>query len=296
MYNVYKKLTGYAAMFAAVLTICSCSGNVNNDAAQAEIMFERAQNALNGGDPQHCIELLDSLDKKYSAQSDVMKRSIALRPKALLGLTEAEITVTDSIINTNKFLLDSLKPLMVHIDIPGTEGYVIKQSAYDPDLMNKTGISARVSEIGEFYIVSSVNPASDLQHWSVSAVVGDMIATTDTVIYDGALNFRMNNGEVITFTPSGSEGFGKLIAENVGLPVQVLFNSQNGRSHSITLNAAQVDGIATAYNYARAINDMRNATVNMERLTTRRGKLNQQLQDATEPKTEPINTDPQAEE
>lgn len=296
MYNVFKIISGAVAVSTVALSLYSCSGNVNDDAAKAEIMYERAQSALNGGNPRHCIELLDSLDSNYSAQSDVMKRSIALRPKALLGLTEEEIVVTDSVINTNKLLLDSLKPLMVHIEIPGTEGYVIKQTAYDPDLMNKTGISPRVSENGEFYIVSSVNPAAGLQHWSVSAVVGDMIATTDTVIYDGALNFRMNNSEVITFTPAGSNEFGKLIAENIGLPVRVLFNSQNGHSISITLNASQVDGIATAYNYASAINDMRNATVNIERLSARRGKLNQQLQDAAGSESQSIDTDPQTDD
>ncbi|MBD5230483.1 MAG: hypothetical protein HDS69_10695 [Bacteroidales bacterium] len=279
MYSVYKKMAAAACVAAvAAMSLSSCKG-ANNEGAEAQIAFDKAKNAYNGGNARLCLELLDSVDSRYSHDIDVMKQSMKLRPKALIILTEEDLAAADSTVNANKVMLDSLRPLMTHVAVPGTEGYSVKTSAVDPSFMNKTGVSPRVSEIGEFYLVSSVNPAGGLQHWSLSAVVGDMIATTDTVPYDGTLNFRTNNSEVITFTPAGSNGIGQLVADNPGLPVKIIFNGQNGRNRSISLTAEQIDALATAYRYAAAVNDMRNATIDVERLNARHAKLQQQTAD-----------------
>lgn len=292
MYNVCKPLfTAIFALMATSLTLTSCSGGADNKGADARIALEKAQSAYNRGDAQECIALLDSIDSTFASESDVMKQSIKLRPKALMAITLKDIAIADSTVNTNRALLDSLKPLMIHIDVPGTEGYLMKRTVVDPDFMNKTGVSPRVSEIGEFYLVSSVNPAGGLQHWSLSAIAGNKMATTDTVPYDGTLNFRTNNSEVITFTPAGSEAIGALIAENPGAPVNILFNSQNGGSRNIALNAWQADGIATAYIYAKAVNDMRNAAINLERLNARKLTLQQQIDDDGTEKPHPIDAD-----
>ncbi|MDE6317284.1 MAG: hypothetical protein K2L73_02655 [Muribaculaceae bacterium] len=273
---MYRKFAAIACVAAAAWSLSSCKNGNDNKISEAQTAFNQAQEAYNTGDARQCITLLDSLDRKYADDIEVMKQSMQLRPKALIIITEEDIAAADSTISANKAAIDSLKPLMTHIDVPGTEGYMLKSSAVDPAFMNKTGVSPRVSEIGEFYLVSSLNPAGGLQHWSLSAVVGDMIATTDTVRYDGALNFRTNNSEVITFTPAGSKSIGELVAFNPGLPVKILFNGQNGRNRSISLNAAQIDAIATAYRYATAVNDMRDATIELERLNTRHAKLQQQ--------------------
>lgn len=277
MYNAYRHIAAAVCTIAAASLISSCGGSADNKGAEAKIAFDKAQNALNRGDAQECVTMLDSIDRKFASDTEIIKESMRLRPKALLQITDADIMSADSAINTNKTLLDSLKPLMIHVAVPGTEGYLLRQTMVDPSFMNKTGVSPRVSETGEFYIVSSVNPAGGLHHWSVTAVVGNMSATTDTVPYDGTLNFRTNNSEVITFTPSASRAIGALVADNTNLPVKIIFNGQNGRSHSATLNATQVDGIATAYRYACAVNDMRNATINLERLNSRKAKLQQQI-------------------
>lgn len=281
MYNAYRRIAAAAyAVAIASVAMTSCKGGADNKGAEAKIAFDKAQSALNSGDARECISLLDSLDSRFADDTDIMKQSMQLRPKALMQITVEDIAAADSTVTANKLLLDSLKPLMTHVNVPGTEGYMLKSSMVDPAFMNKTGLSPRVSENGEFYLVSSVNPAGGLKHWSVSAVVGDMIATTDTVPYDGTLNFRTNNSEVITFTPAGSRGIGELVAAHEGFPVKILFNGQSGRTSSISLNAAQVDGIATAYRYAHAVNEMRDATINRDRLNARADKLREQI-DAT---------------
>ena len=278
MYNAYKHISKILLTISVLaITLNSCKSDKSNTATLAEELFNKAQTELNSGNAHECITLLDSLDSNFIKERAIIQQSMNLRPQALLQIATEEIASTDSIINTNKAKLDSLKPLMTHVDVPGTEGYFLVRALVDPNFMNKTGISPRVSEIGEFYLVTSVNPAGGLKHWSVSAVVGNMIATSDTVTYDGALNFRLNNSEVITFTPAGSNNIGELLANNPNLPVKIIFNGENGKTKSISLSPTQIEGMATAYRYALAINDMRNATINLERLNARCNKLQQQI-------------------
>lgn len=278
MYNVYKKILilicGTAVMMSS---INSCKGKTDDGADEAQAAYNSAQSAYDNGNPYLCIELLDTIDGKFSKDIEVMKQSMQLRSKALAVITDKEIESADSAIEANRMMIDSLRLLMTHVNVPGTEGYSVKTTAVDAGFMNKTGISPRVSEIGEFYIVSSLNPAGGLKHESLTAIVGDMTANSDTVRYDGALNFRTNNSEVITFTAAGSNAIGELVASHPELPVKILFNGVNGRNKSLNLTRNQVEDIATAYRYAHAINAMRDATIASERLKARRAKLEQQI-------------------
>lgn len=278
MYNVFKPLAITLIAAGSLTVMPACGGKSNDIDAEAAAALQQAQSLLDQGNARVCVTMLDSIDMRYAADTEILRQSLALRPKALLQITLDEIASADSAVVANKAALDSLKPLMKHIDVPGTEGYSLKATAWDASFMDKSGISARVSEIGEFYLVSSVNPAGGLQHWSVSAVVGSNIATTDTVAYDGALSYRINNSEVITFTPAQSDAVGSLIASSeTDTPVKVLFNGPNGRHRDISLTSSQVDGIATAYRYASAVKDMRNATIDKERLARRLDTLRQQI-------------------
>ena len=75
------------------------------------------------------------------------------------------------------------------------------------------------------------------------------------------------------------------------MPVKILFNGQNGRTSSISLNAAQIDGIATAYRYACAVNEMRDATIDRDRLNARAAKLREQIDAAPATKIDTEKTD-----
>ena len=87
----------------------------------------------------------------------------------------------------------------------------MRDIGYKPDFMNSTGIEARVSEIGQFYVVSSSNPS--VGHTSITLVIGDYSATTPEVAYDGESNYRIGGGEVITFSPEQSDTIGALAAK-----------------------------------------------------------------------------------
>lgn len=132
--------------------------------------------------------------------------------------------------------------------------------------MNTTGIEARVSEIGQFYIVSSANPS--LKHTAISVNGPAASATTPAVPYDGESNYRIDGGEVITFSPEQSDTIGAAVVRNLAAnssaPLTLQFTG--GKNKSLKLSAAQAQGIANAYNYSAALIRARDNEVQHKRL------------------------------
>lgn len=263
MYSVINKMAVTAAI--SLLMCAGCSGGGSRNQIDSGRLLDDAHAQIVGGNPRKALELLDSLDRTYNDVPEAIKKSMRMRPEAIEALAVINIAETDSLIAKMSHRLDSIAPLMKKINLPQTEGYFVATEGYDPSFMNKTGISARVSEIGQFYLVSSVNPSSGINHWSVSALSGEMTATTDTVPYDGILNYRINNSELISFSPTQSDTVGHFIYLNRSCPIYLSFNGQNGKSRRIKLSSKQTEAIATAYDYALLINSLRTLTIEREK-------------------------------
>lgn len=257
-----------AASCLAVV-MASCAGGNSPEKIKATALLDEARASFDGGDPDKAIQLLDSLDANYKGETEILRQGMALRPRVMERQTLDMIALNDTMMGIERHTLDSIAALMIKVEVPGAEGYYVARSAYDPRFMDHTGVSGRVSYIGQFYLVSSLNPAGGLRHWSVTASSGGRSVTTDTVPYDGALNYRINNSEVITFSPATSDSIGRLINENRLSPVSISLNGQNGNSSSYAMTAQAIDGIATAYDYARLINSLRSRTIEAEHLQKR---------------------------
>ncbi|MDE6126928.1 MAG: hypothetical protein K2G30_08220, partial [Muribaculaceae bacterium] len=135
---------------------------------------------------------------------------------------------------------------------------------YRPDFMNTTGIEPRVSEIGEFYIVSSVNPAGGLKHTTVAVSGNGARATATPVPYDGESNYRIDGGEIITFSPEASDTIGAFAYGNQGVPLTLHFIGTKERSQKLA--ADQAAAIAAAYRYSKITVDARERSVNRQKL------------------------------
>lgn len=260
-----------------VLMFSGCSKSVSQDQANAQILLDGARSHIDNGNPQAALNLLDSLDNTYKNETQIINESMRMRPEAIEALAMIQIAETDSLITAMTHHLDSLAPLMTKVNLPQTEGYFVASEGYDRSFMNKTGLSARVSEIGQFYIVSSVNPSSGINHWSVSAISGGQSATTDTVPYDGILNYHINNSELISFSTAQCDTIGKFVFINRKKPITIIFNGQKGKNRQIKLSTHQINAIATAYDYAHTVNQLRTSALEKERLGKRIQLAKEQL-------------------
>lgn len=238
-----------------VALMCACGGKQENP--QARELLDNANAAFEQQDYALATTLLDSLQKTFPSELGIQRESMALRPKVIEQTAVLQLQQLDSLDAADTSTLTALKPALKWVKTPGMiEGYWIDAKAYNPNFMNTTGIEARVNEIGQFYIVSSVNPAGNLKHTSVTLKTRSESVTTQTVPYDGESNYRLGGGEVITFSPEQSDtiGFTAMQAMNANPSATgtLIFNGAKN-TKSIRLNAAQTAAIANAYRYSSAV-------------------------------------------
>lgn len=266
--DLMKNVSGSLLGFGVALLLFSCGGKSENP--QARALLDSAQSSYDRHDASAAMVYLDSLQKSFPDQTGVQREAMALRPKVIALLTQSRLDSVDASIKADLATLSNLKPKLKWVKTPGMiEGYWIAPELYRADFMNTTGIEARVSEIGEFYIVSSVNPAGGLRHVSVEMQTSDGSAATPAVVYDGESNYRISGGEVITFSPEQSVAIGELAMKTAeGKPsasANVVFHGAKGRK-TMKMSAAQLQGVARAYAYSAAMIRAREAQVEQERL------------------------------
>ena len=249
-----------------IALMCACGGKQENP--QARELLDNANAAFEQQDYALATTLLDSLQKTFPSELGIQRESMALRPKVIEQTAVVQLQQLDSLDAADTSTLTSLKPALKWIKTPGMiEGYWIDAKAYNPNFMNTTGIEARVNEIGQFYIVSSVNPAGSLKHTSITLKTASGSATTPTVPYDGESNYRIGGGEVITFSPEQSDTIGAAALHAVSTSVSgtLIFNGAK-TNKSIRLTAAQTAAIANAYRYSSAVIRARDNQVQRQKL------------------------------
>lgn len=257
-------LNKLAITAAGIMLLSSCGGQKNNP--EAEALLDQARNAYNAADYSLATTMLDSLQHNYPDQIELQKQGMALRPQVIEAVAIKQMAEIDSLTQVDLATIESLKSSLKWVKTEGMiEGYWIAPQAYNPAFMNSNGIEARVSEIGQFYLVSSLNP-SKLNHTAVAVTIGGETARTPDVAYDGESNYRIGGGEVITFSPEQSDAIGKLAASFGGnTPAgQLTFIGKGNKK--VALNQAQTSAIAQAYRYSSAVIRARDNAVERKRL------------------------------
>lgn len=255
------RLLNLLIITAVGATIVSCGSKTDRSDSAAASLLTEAKSCVDTN-PARAIELLDSLSKTYKTETGIIKDAMALRPRAIEQLSVHLIASADSLLEAKKHEIETLRGSMRWVKEPRMiDGYYIAKTAYNPDFMNTTGIEARVTDIGRFYIVSSANPGNG--HTSVTLTDGSASATTGTVPYDGESNYRIGGGEVVTYSPEQSDTLGMFTA-SASRPLTLQFNGRGKASRK--LSARDAEAIATAYRYAKAVETARDTDIELQRL------------------------------
>lgn len=256
----------FALIAVLGLLLQACGGA--KEETPASKLYTQAETALSSKDYTLALSLVDSLEKAYPTETDLQRQAMMLRPKIMELLTIQRIVTIDSLAAIASAEAQNLKPQLKWVKTPQMlEGYWVAAKGYNPDFLNSTGIQGRVSEIGQFYIVSSLQGA--LKHTSISLNTNAGSATTPSVPYDGESNYRIAGTEVITFSPEQSDTIGQLAARGQG-GATLSFNGAKS-SKKIKLSPAQLQALALTYRYSQAVIGARQDAVE-------RQKLDRQLQ------------------
>ena len=263
MLNAIIKQTVSVAIMATSVFMISCGGE-SETARAARLLYEQARSCNLDGNPMEALILLDSLQSTYKTETEWQRSAMKLRPTVMINSTEMQIKAVEDSIAMLEELYNSLLPRMKKVDDPRlVEPYYVDKATFNAEFMNGTGLQPRVSEIGQFYFVSSVNPGG-LRHTGFTLAGDSDTATAGPVPYDGEMNYRINGSEVITYSPEQSEAAGKLAAENRGRAMTLILTG--GKSSNMKLGSKQVDAIANCYDFSRAIVDARQLAFERERL------------------------------
>lgn len=262
MYKEVVKLTCLGLICSTFLF----SGCASKESKAADGLLERASKAIDEGNSTLAISILDSLQYNYPSEVDKQREGMKLRPKAIEISLLAEIQTTDSMIAVYADIHKTLGEKMKTISGPDlVEPYQTPIQGYNPNFINTTGLQARIDRAGQFYVVSSVNPGG-VNHISLNFKSGGDELISESVLYDGELNYRLNGSEVITFMPSKCEVIGAFMQAHRTTPVTVTFVGEKGKTRQIKLSQAQVEGMADAYLYSEAAIRGRDLTVELQKL------------------------------
>ena len=252
----------YFSIIALLVLLTACGKSESQ--ANAEDLLSQAETALQAKNTVLAKTLIDSINSAYRAETAVRKQANLLMTRVIECETQMEITSTDSLMAWYADRHNTLKEKMKLINDPQlVEPYYVAKAAYKQDFVNTTGIQARVDEIGQFYVVSSLK-GNSIRHTSVTITINGKSPTTADVPRGSDDNFAIEGSELVTYLMAQCDTIGKFAAENRGEMGKLTFNG--AKKHSIQMSPAQIAAIADAYEFSQSIVQSRELAIKLEML------------------------------
>lgn len=254
MYNATCKII----IASILLSLIGCANN--HDLAQN--LYNEAASAIESKNYDKAICLIDSINTSYKEQTQVRRNALHLLAKATEGKTLREIEQNDSLITILQVEYNSMTPVFMEINDPKlVEGYIIAKKANRP-ILEESGLQARITPNGEFYVISS--HIGNIKHTSVSLICGKEQATSATVKYDGDKNYRSANTEMITFLMNECDTLGAFMQKHIGQHVSLRFNGNKSKTYK--MNATDIEAFGLTYKYATIIAKLKSSLRRKEML------------------------------
>lgn len=251
---MFKGLTNTYAilLLAAAMSVTSCGNSKTESQVNAENILSEAQSLYDSGKYMEAIGTIDSLMKKHPGIIDVQRQAMHLKTLVVEKQTILDSIANDSAIVANKQIVDSLTNNFKYVKTADmVEGYYVSKNVSGDNLTKRTNIEARINEMGEIYLVSSLYGKS-IKHTKLRAVAGDSTVETEAVPYDNARNYRFKDGgtpvEMVTFRKADCDTLCQFIADNVAKDIKVEF--VGGKKYSLPLPSKTKNLIAETYTFA----------------------------------------------
>lgn len=251
---MFKGLTNTYAilLLAAAISVTSCGNSKTESQVNAENILSEAQSLYDSGKYMEAIGTIDSLMKKHPGIIDVQRQAMHLKTLVVEKQTILDSIANDSAIVANKQIVDSLANNFKYVKTADmVEGYYVSKNVSGDNLTKRTNIEARINEMGEIYLVSSLYGKS-IKHTKLRAVAGDSTVETEAVPYDNARNYRFKDGgtpvEMVTFRKADCDTLCQFIADNVAKDIKVEFIG--GKKYSLPLPSKTKNLIAETYIFA----------------------------------------------
>lgn len=243
----------YSILFlAGALCLAGCSQK-NSDEEAARALMAQAEANINDNRPARAIELLDSLNRAYPAETEVRREAMSLRPKAMEMITIQQIASTDSILLAAQAEIDRLSPEFKHIPGDDLEGYYVYAKAYNPNFVNAAqAVEPRVNDANFMFYIAAQNrgKATGLNSIAITDRSG-ATCRSEAIPASSARLVNIEGAEMASFLPEEVDSLGHWCAERPQDLASVTLSGPKG-SVNIKLNASQAEAFAAAYRFATA--------------------------------------------
>ncbi len=251
---IIKRKNVMICSLIGAIGLMSC-GSGNKDAESAVSIFAQAQNEFNQADYSGALTLLDSLKKTYPKEVATQREALHLRTQIDEKTTLEAIASNDSALNLALKGKESLAPNFQYIKTKDmVEGYWVLKSAAKKQLVQRTGIEARIDEQSNIYLVSLLT-AKPVKHTRLEVVAGGAKCATKDVPFNGSTNYRfVNDGvqnEMVTFRAQQCDTLCQFIIDNNMKPMKISYVGSS--SYSMPLSESDKRMIIDTYNYSLAL-------------------------------------------
>lgn len=268
MYNVINKFAA-AALLAAALFPAGCSDSARKGAEELMVQSAKEIEARNF---TGAILLLDTLNKRYPDQVDVRRQALRIRAKAMEGMAMDSIAAGDVALAQAAQNLDAIRADFYHVDSSvGLEGYFLPKGTSDK-VMTSTGVQARVTDKGYFYIVANVQGRAIGLN---SIDFRDGAASIQSSEISPARVVKVEGSESASFNPEDLQGVGEWLKEHPSASAIVLLGT-SGKAE-IKLDKKLYKELVACYEFSSALQAQHLAGVKREKyermLATARDQL-----------------------
>ena len=249
MFNAAIKST----LLCATLLLVSCDSGQKEEATA---LYKNAEALYNAHMYDSTLSVLDSLYKRYPAETDLIKQGMHLMAQSQEQISIAGIAKADSVIAVNAPIVQEIAKHFIVVKNPDlVENYRIYKTLKNNPLINRTGLEPRVDDNGNIYLVSLLQGRA-INHTMLRITASDgSSAETASVPYDDAQNYRFTNdgitNEMVTFHADQCNEFCEFIADNADKQLKLEFVGKS--SYHMTLPQALKEAIAQSYAYSVAI-------------------------------------------
>lgn len=266
MFNAINKSFIAIALATAV---CSCGDKDKEGATQ---LYNESEQAIEARNYSQAMTLLDTLNARYPKQLDVRKQAMRLRARAMEGIATDSIEAGSLALAQATLNLETIRPQFRHVDSSvGLEGYFLPKGT-DDKMMTQTGLQARVTDKGYFYIVANVQGrAIGLNH--IEFFQGAETISSSSI--SPARVVKVEGSESASFNPEDLEGIGAWLEAHDRADKVLLCGSKGNASVKLTPKLRKE--IVDCYQFAQALQAQRLASIHREKyermLATARDQL-----------------------
>lgn len=251
------------AAVALAMAATACTSEKERRAAAAEQLRVQAEALVASGQSEQALALLDSLDNAYGEQTAVRRNALATRAAAIEAATMERIGPAQEALVRAQLTVDSLQALFVHIEgTRGLEGHRVAKELAKNNVTASTGIEPRIDGDGHMSIAAVVKGKRiGLNSLSVTTAAGTVqtapVSGERCIVSEGTELTSLRQEEV-------AEAMEAIAAAGDG-PVKLHLDGSRG-SVEVKLTPALRAALVRSWQYAQALQQLRSASIERERL------------------------------